>query len=396
MVHALRERGHDVFVLTSKHGLGYKYIHNGVYRVLDARPDVSLSTRNTMSLLRMFSTEYINHRSLRQVIKKVRPDIILVMHVHSLLKSLLIKLEQAGKPLVYDISDPGMLTYPNSGDNWNKWFDWWEGKPATSVKKYGKSFLRKIVSATVPTFPEHILLNKSYFTSQAIKQSYLDSGFRVENSPVLAPGICLKDFPFVKRNPHKDTIVLLYAGRIAPEKGIETAVEALPLLKEGTTRNIRLSLAGPCDDPTYLAKLENVIRQLSLKKEVAFISPRPLEQMPDLYQTHDIFIFPAVWEEPFGRAWIEALASGLPLITTATGGAKDYLCHEKNCLIFAPKKTEALANSVLRILQDVSLFNRVTKNGRELVEKHFFFSEFIDNLESYLEQTVDNYHSSPQ
>lgn len=391
IVNALRERNHEVYVLTSKYGINRKMVNGGVFRVLDARSDVKSNMENTLSVLKTIKIEYDNHRIMKQVIKRVDPDVFLVMHVHSLLKSLLLTLQHTNKLIVYDIDDPGLMTYPNSRDNWNKWFDWWESKSTVPLKKYVKYLLQKFVSSVVPTFKETIILNHSYFSSNTLKLQYFDTGFQVKDKPVLSAGIYLSDFPFVKRDLQKEKIKLLYTGRIASEKGILTAIEALPLIKAKTKKKIQLSIIGPNSEEKYLSILLKTVKILSLEKEVIFLPQQSYSFMPSIYQDHDIFVFPAVWEEPFGRAWVEALSSGLPLITTATGCAGDYLSHKENCLIFSPNDKIALAESILSILQNSKLCDRISQNGRLIVEKYFPFDKFVDKVEKYLEKSLLNF-----
>jgi glycosyltransferase involved in cell wall biosynthesis len=79
----------------------------------------------------------------------------------------------------------------------------------------------------------------------------------------------------------------------------------------------------------------------------------------------------ASWEEGFGMPGLEALACGAALATTDTKGSRDYAFDEKTALVSPPRDPEALAENVLRLLDDLELRNRLATKGAEYAHSHF-------------------------
>lgn len=136
-----------------------------------------------------------------------------------------------------------------------------------------------------------------------------------------------------KYNIVKDEYVILYSGRIAPEKGVLELVSAVVELPKDM--KIRCIIAGgnwfgTRDENTYLAKLKSKADEH--KERFVFAGYCSYEDMPLMYQMADITVVPSKWEEPFGMVALEALAMGCPLIVTKRGGLKDI--PDKTCAYF--------------------------------------------------------------
>jgi glycosyltransferase involved in cell wall biosynthesis len=96
----------------------------------------------------------------------------------------------------------------------------------------------------------------------------------------------------------------------------------------------------------------NVLGRISLEEQVA------------VFGSHDVFLFPSL-SEGFGLALLEAMANGLPAVTTLTGFGADFCEHEQNAMVVAPNSI-AIANAVERLLDDDEFANRIARAGREL------------------------------
>ena len=120
------------------------------------------------------------------------------------------------------------------------------------------------------------------------------------------------------------TPTVLFAGRLVEEKGVHILLEAMKLLEQQEVRVeaqiVGSSGFGDGTDTPY-------IRQLKAKSppSVRFCAYRSGAALGDLFRNADIFCSPSVWEEPFGMVNVEAMASGLPVVSTRGGGARRYL-----------------------------------------------------------------------
>lgn len=120
----------------------------------------------------------------------------------------------------------------------------------------------------------------------------------------------------------EDDFVMVYSGRINKDKGVSELIDAMLQLKD--KNNIKLMIIGG----TFYGNADNeddFVRLLKgkanhLENRIAFTGFIPYEKMPDYLQLADIAVLPSMWDEPFGLTIVEAMATGLPIITTRSGG----------------------------------------------------------------------------
>ncbi len=116
--------------------------------------------------------------------------------------------------------------------------------------------------------------------------------------------------------------VIVYSGRVNDEKGISELIDAMLLLRENI--NIKLMIVGgsffgnTTKEDDFTEKLKE--KALPLKGNIVFTGFIPYQHIPDYLYLADIAVLPSMWEEPFGLTIVEAMAVGLPLITTRSGG----------------------------------------------------------------------------
>jgi hypothetical protein len=100
--------------------------------------------------------------------------------------------------------------------------------------------------------------------------------------------------------------------------------------------------------------------------------------MPGIFAAHDIFLFPSIWEEPLARVVQEAMACGLVVIGTDTGGTPELLAHGHNGLVFSAGDAPDLARSLETAIADQHRFASLSQNARRTVETHFTMERMID------------------
>ncbi|MGH7784806.1 MAG: glycosyltransferase family 4 protein, partial [Candidatus Binatia bacterium] len=141
-----------------------------------------------------------------------------------------------------------------------------------------------------------------------------------------------------------DSIILLYAGRISPEKNIGLLVDMMNVL-EKDPRDFRLLLAG--DGP----KKDWLLRQANKQAPGKIVSLGHLdkERLADFYANTDVFVHPNP-KEPFGIGPLEAMASGTPIVAPNSGGILSYATDENAWLVVPDGK--AFASAIKEIVDD--------------------------------------------
>ena len=162
----------------------------------------------------------------------------------------------------------------------------------------------------------------------------------------------------------EEQLVLLYVGRLSPEKGLLTLLSALEMVY---TRGISPILVIVGSGP-----LENTLRQDATRRglKVVFTGFCQREQLAKYYRTSDIFILPSQ-SEPWGIVVNEAMEFGLPLILSNHVGCGPALLHEgNNGLMFPSGDEKTLAVCIERLARDESLRQRMGEVSTRIVQNH--------------------------
>lgn len=170
-----------------------------------------------------------------------------------------------------------------------------------------------------------------------------------------------------------DRLVLVFAARMAPEKGLTVLFEAFrklagrispePLLL--VAGSPKLGMQGAPDTWGRLEAYAQEVRTLAEGLPVRFVGNLPRRELPRLYSAGDIFVTPSLWQEPFGMVSLESQACGVPVVAFAVGGIPDLVQHEVNGLLVPPGDADALAAALYRLMTDHALRARLGATARE-------------------------------
>lgn len=192
-----------------------------------------------------------------------------------------------------------------------------------------------------------------------------------------------------KYNINNDDIVIFFSGRIVPEKGVLELVSAIKLLKMNS--NIKLIIAGDIsnNDDIYIKQIKRESEDILDK--VIFTGFLGYKDLHKLRHICHIGVVPSLWDEPGALVVMEAMASGLPLIATNSGGIPEYT-NEK-CTILIDKDKDVINNlskALDTLINDKSLRNSMGKEGKKHVQQfsidnyyYKFAKTILDGEEKY-------------
>jgi UDP-glucose:(heptosyl)LPS alpha-1,3-glucosyltransferase len=166
----------------------------------------------------------------------------------------------------------------------------------------------------------------------------------------------------------------MFAGGDWERKGVRYIIEALPPLSK---RNVKLIIIGRGDEEYYgrLAELKQV------RERIIFVPHS--SNLWEYYAASDIFVFPTIYE-PFGLVIVEAMASGLPVITSRVAGAADLIIDGVNGLLLrAPSDVNDLAAKIELLLSNAELRKTMGERARETAEKFSWDQVVQETLEVY-------------
>jgi alpha-1,6-mannosyltransferase len=156
--------------------------------------------------------------------------------------------------------------------------------------------------------------------------------------------------------------LLLYAGRLAPEKNLDLLVTAMGILEQSQSCRFHLLIAG---DGVVRSKLERTCRR-DLPGAVCFLGHiRSRDVLADIYANCDALLHPNP-REPFGIAPLEAMASGLPVIGPNSGGITSY-AHRDNAVLVRPD-AESFAQAAISLRENRDLARARRLAGRATAE----------------------------
>lgn len=187
---------------------------------------------------------------------------------------------------------------------------------------------------------------------------------------IIKNGIDLKDL--IKLPIGREEIEPLGTiARLVPQKGIYYLIKALAILKNHFLLTPRLVIAG--DGPLRRA-LEKKGAKLGVADQIEWVGA--IKDPLEYYKKFGVFILPSLWEG-LPLTMLEAMASGLPLITTDTSGALDVIEDEVDGLIVRRLKSRELAAAILRLMQDEKLAKKIAAAGRKKVLKEYGLDKFL-------------------
>ncbi len=184
-------------------------------------------------------------------------------------------------------------------------------------------------------------------------------------------------------------------AQVTPWKGQQTAIEALAALRESGV-DAELALVGAAkfvaaatrfDNERYVASLRALIERSGLGDRVHWLGER--EDVPEVMRALDVLLLPS-WEEPFGRAVIEAMAMEVPVVATSVGGPSELIEEGREGYLVAPREPRAWAHAIGELLADPRRVAAMGRAGRTKVEREFTFAQQARAMLSVYEEALDH------
>lgn len=383
----LARQGHDVHVLTSSPDPSVLASHPRVRRTLRLAGPVRVDPGRP--LWRQIHLPYryylrfhqpTNAHELRRVVAEVRPDVLYIWEITGLgVTSLLSTLPTLRLPIVFQLGSYWLL-YARS--------------PETAQSRFHAQWLKRWLIGTVPRLAWTSLIA----VSGAVKEEYVRAGFDADRIEVIHNGISPRFLQTPPRrgatnpNGHSQPMRLLYVGRLCPEKGVAGAIRALGSLiagDEATPDGAEFSLDIVGDgDPAYIRMLQAYVRENRLAERVTFHGRVPQDTLIEYYNRADVLLNPSLWREPFGLTTVEAMARGLPVIASRTGGTAEIITPGINGVLTAPGDEHALASAIRQLAENPAQRARMADAARRMVEEHFTIEENARRIAHHLQRTL--------
>lgn len=239
---------------------------------------------------------------------------------------------------------------------------WLEHAPLETVIRRNFSFPKFLYKAVVP-IPK-IIITPSKNTKIHICH---EIGIAEGKVKVIHNGIVIRNFkrPVLRLAVNSLNACLLMISRLQKEKGQDTAIKALSILRNKGIK-ARLVLVGEGD---FIQKLSLLASQLGVEKQVEFTGFVSEQQKYSLIKQAQIYLFPTRWKmEGFGIAPLEAMSCGVPVVASNVGPVPEVV---GNAGLLVDPSPEMVASAVEKLLKDKKLYTRLSRNGPTRVKKYF-------------------------
>ena len=168
----------------------------------------------------------------------------------------------------------------------------------------------------------------------------------------------------------------MWHGRINPEKGLDTLIEALGSL---TSRQWQLKLAGT-GQARDVSPLVRRIRELDMADRVEWLGY--VNDVPAEIREQNVFVgvLPSRVPEAFGLALLDYMSCGVPVITTDNGAQSEIITDGVDGMLFAPDDSEAMARALGRMIDDRAGRDRMAREALHTAATRFSYNRFFEAI----------------
>lgn len=215
--------------------------------------------------------------------------------------------------------------------------------------------------------------------SKAVRSAMVKAGMPRGNIPVIYPGARTEQFgekntgmppPLPAEGSAKRPLKVCFAGLLMMSKGVHTLIEALiQINRYGTC--VQASIAGDSFQQGYREGLENLIQREGLEGIVQFVGQLRRSSLARFYSLHHVGVFPSIHPEAFGIVAAEMMASGLTIVSSCVGGAKELVEDRKTGLAFEAGNSQQLADILTKLARDSESCKRLSNAGQNNVNQNF-------------------------
>lgn len=343
----LRERGHEVMVLTSMFGFEGPKENGHVRRILDH----SYASGDDAVFLDMPFSAY-NEHIIKKALEDFRPYSIYLWNFHGLsMQSVMKTVLSSNIPYVFHAMDYHLLAGYGSLQKWQE----------PLATEFLASERCRIIAM-----------------SQTVRVKFLRQGYL--NTHLVYHGVEVVPASAGKEKTGGEGFRLIYTGQVRQGKGLHVLIQALHGICKGG-HPVSLDIFGG-GDPQYEEQLRRFVEDNRMP--VVFQGSLPRAELLERYGQYDAFVLPTLREEPFGIVMIEAMNAGLPVVASGEGGPKEIITHGETGLWFPTGDIGRLQDCIIELASSKELRRKLSEKGRQVVREKFDIEKSVSRIEELL------------
>lgn len=366
----LKKRGHEVYVFAPSKSI---------------QPNENQSLYMLKSMPLLVARQYKNRLAAfysRDIAKKIKELNLDIVHTQSEFS-----LGLFGKIIARKYDIPFIHTYHTMWEDYIHYIIPIKGGRNIYTKRFARTFSKNFATKA-----------QCIITPSKKTEKYLKYKCKIKNKPIYIIPTGIDIVPFQRNNftdeqrnelkaslgIQKDEKVILFLGRIAEEKSIDVIMNQMPILFKALPKT-KFLIVG--DGPSK-ADLEEQAKKLKIEDKVIFTGKIPWTEVPKYYNIGDVFVNASVTETQ-GLTFIEAMASGVPVVAKYAPNLTEFITNNKNGILV--KRESDFTKYITNVLTDASLSNKLVQNGLETAKANSV-EEFGDKLEIVYQEIIDLYH----
>lgn len=380
IANALRERGHNVDMATSFLRPGFKlespepeWVHR-IFKFVPISDKSGVARKMDAAWRRVLCTNVAAHNvpAMREFLKGRDYDLAYCFGLHRISLASAYPITEKGIPILWHAGGTYIV------DQLHRWPNEMPGfkfAMNTAARKWYE--LEKLVDYS----------NIAY-VSEFLKNYFEEHGMSVPHPYVISRGADFEPRKDVDRGRQQPPVFFM-ASRLDREKGIDTAVSAVGLLKSHRPDlDWRLEIGGKPGDQSYRDELDRLAENLDVGDRITFLGKLTRDQVLEKMRAATAFVSCSRYGEPFAGTIIETLASGTPLVGSIDGSIKEVVEHEKSALLFDKDDAKTLSQHLERVLTDAGLAQRIALAGTEVIEGRYTLAKILDQTERTFGEVV--------
>jgi glycogen(starch) synthase len=226
------------------------------------------------------------------------------------------------------------------------------------------------------------LLASSRNTAQFCQRSYGIDASAVE---VIYSGLDTTRFhPVLK--PRCSAVKLLFVGNIVGNKGATLSVRALVELQRRFPE-LQLRMIGK-GERSYIEELRQYADKGGAGGNLDILGYVPYSELPAHYAWADIFVGPSSFEPGPGNTYLEAMASGRPVVACNSGGTPEVVLNGETGLLVPPADLKALVGAIEKLVLDLDMRERFSQQARKWIESRFTLDKYVERVESIYQELL--------
>ncbi|HQL67338.1 MAG TPA: glycosyltransferase [Caldisericia bacterium] len=176
---------------------------------------------------------------------------------------------------------------------------------------------------------------------------------------------------------------LLYVGRLEKMKGLDKLFESIKIIKNKYINNIKIAIVGDGSEKNFLL---NLSKNLRIKENITFINPT--YNIDDIMKKSKILVLPSRYEG-LPMVILEAMSNKLPVISTQVGGISELIIDKFNGILINSDDVVGLSNSIIELLSNKNLYDFISKNAYEIINKEYNISDYTKKILNLYKQLLE-------